>query len=113
MADNPRPALYQARYSGLLANRANEPEGETVAIAGPYCESGDVMIEALRLPVAVPGDILAVPVSGAYHLAMNNNYNAALRPAVLFIDDQTVRLVLRRETLDDLIRRDHSLEDNT
>lgn len=106
LADNPRPALYQARYTALLANRAQEPEVETVAIAGPFCESGDVMIQAVPLPVARPDDILAVPVAGAYHLAMGSNYNAALRPAVVFIDGDEVRLVQRRETLDELIRRD-------
>jgi diaminopimelate decarboxylase len=106
LADNPRPALYQARYTGLLANRALEPEVETVAIAGPFCESGDVMIQAVTLPVVQPGDILAVPVAGAYHLAMGSNYNAALRPAVIFIEEAEVRLVQRRETLEDLVRRD-------
>jgi diaminopimelate decarboxylase len=106
MADNPRPALYQARYTALLANRAGEPETETVAIAGPYCESGDILIQAVDLPVARPGDILAVPVSGAYHLAMGSNYNAALKPAVVFVDGEAVNLVQRRETFEDLIRRD-------
>jgi diaminopimelate decarboxylase len=106
LADNPRPALYQARYTALLANRAQEPEVETVAIAGPFCESGDVMIQAVALPVARPGDLLAVPVAGAYHLAMGSNYNAALKPAVIFIDGDEVKLVQRRETLEELIRRD-------
>jgi diaminopimelate decarboxylase len=106
LADNPRPALYQARYTALLANRANEPETETVAIAGPYCESGDILIQAVSLPVARPGDILAVPVSGAYQLAMGSNYNAALKPAVVFIDGDEVKLVQRRETFEDLVRRD-------
>lgn len=106
LADNPRPALYQARYTALLANRANEPETETVAIAGPYCESGDVMIEAVDLPVARAGDILAVPVAGAYQLSMSSNYNAARRPAVVFLDEGQVKLVQRRETFEDLVRRD-------
>ncbi|MEM7344400.1 MAG: diaminopimelate decarboxylase, partial [Chloroflexota bacterium] len=106
LADNPRPALYQAQYSALLANRANEEAIEIVAIAGPYCESGDVLIEAVPLPVAQTDDILAVPVSGAYQLAMSSNYNGALKPAVLFLDHTGPRLVQRRETLEDLIRRD-------
>jgi diaminopimelate decarboxylase len=106
LADNPRPALYQARYTALLANRAQEPEVETVAIAGPFCESGDVMIQAVTLPAARPGDVLAVPVAGAYHLAMGSNYNAALKPAVLFVDADEVRLIQRREQFEDLIRRD-------
>jgi diaminopimelate decarboxylase len=106
LADNPRPALYQAQYTALLANRALEPEIESVAIAGPFCESGDILIQAVELPVAKPGDILAMPVAGAYHLAMASNYNAALKPAVLFIEADAVKLVQRRETFEDLVRRD-------
>ena len=106
LADNPRPALYRAGYTALLANRANETETETVAIAGPFCESSDVLIESVGLPVASPGDILAVPVAGAYQLSMSSNYNAALRPAAIFIDSEEVRLVQRRETFEDLVLRD-------
>ncbi|MEW5961136.1 MAG: diaminopimelate decarboxylase [Chloroflexota bacterium] len=106
LADNPRPALYQARYTALLANRAAETGTETVAVAGPYCESGDILIEAVDLPVARAGDILAVPVTGAYQLSMSSNYNAARRPAVVFIEDGFVRLVQRRETFEDLVARD-------
>lgn len=106
LADNPRPALYQATYTAVLANRAAEPESETVAIAGPYCESGDVLIQAVELPIARPGDILAVPVAGAYQLSMASNYNAALKPAVVFIDEGEAKLVQRRETFEDLVRRD-------
>jgi len=108
LADNLRPALYQAQYTALLANRADAPEVETVAIAGPYCESGDVLIQAVDLPVATPGDILAVPVAGAYQLAMSSNYNAALKPAVIFIDGDDIQRVQRRETFEDLVRRDKS-----
>jgi diaminopimelate decarboxylase len=106
LTDNPRPALYQAKYTALLANRAGETETETVAIAGPFCESGDVLIQAVDLPLAAPGDLLAVPVAGAYQLSMSSNYNAALRPAVVFIDGQEVKLVQRRETVEDLVARD-------
>jgi diaminopimelate decarboxylase len=106
LADNPRPALYQARYTALLANRAMAEERETVAIAGPFCESGDVLIQAVDLPIAAPGDLLAIPVSGAYQLSMGSNYNAALRPAVVFIEEGEARLVQRREELADLVRRD-------
>ncbi len=106
LADNPRPALYQARYTALLANRANAAETETVAIAGPFCESGDILIEAVELPPAGPGDILAVPVAGAYQLSMSSNYNAARRPAVVFSEAGQVRLVQRRETFDDLVARE-------
>ncbi|GIK38196.1 MAG: diaminopimelate decarboxylase [Chloroflexota bacterium] len=106
LTDNPRPALYQAKYTTLLANRAGEAETETVAIAGPFCESGDVLIQAVDLPLAAPGDLLAVPVAGAYQLSMSSNYNAALRPAVVFIDGSEVKLVQRRETFEDLVARD-------
>lgn len=110
LADNPRPALYQAKYTALLANRTNEAETETVAIAGPFCESGDVLIRAVDLPLAAPGDLLAVPVAGAYQLSMGSNYNAALRPAVVFIDGPKVKLVQRRETFEDLVTRDVTAE---
>jgi diaminopimelate decarboxylase len=106
LADNPRPALYQAKYTALLANRAGEAETEMVAVAGPFCESGDVLIQAVDLPVAVPGDVLAVPVAGAYQLSMSSNYNAALRPAVIFIEGEDVKLVQRREIFEDLVARD-------
>lgn len=106
LTDNPRPTLYQAKYTALLANRAGEAETETVAIAGPFCESGDVLIQAVDLPLAAPGDLLAVPVAGAYQLSMSSNYNAALRPAVVFVDGKEVKLVQRRETFEDLVARD-------
>lgn len=106
LADNPRPALYRARYTALLANRAAESETETVTVAGPFCESGDILIESVDLPPAAAGDILAVPVAGAYQLSMSSNYNAARRPAVLFIEGGQVRLVQRRESFDDLAARE-------
>lgn len=106
LADNPRPALYQARYTALLANRADEPDSETAAIAGQYCESGDLLIQAVDLPTAAAGDLLAVPVAGAYHLAMGSNYNAALKPAVVFIENNDIKLVQRRESFEDLVSRD-------
>jgi diaminopimelate decarboxylase len=106
LADNPRPALYQAQYTALLANRASEAETETVAVAGPFCESGDLLTQAVDLPVALPGDTLAVPVAGAYHLSMASNYNGALKPTVVFIDGDEARVVQQRETFEDLVRRD-------
>ncbi|RMF01508.1 MAG: diaminopimelate decarboxylase [Chloroflexi bacterium] len=106
LADNPRPALYGAKYSALLANRAAEAAVETVAVAGPFCESGDILIQEVALPRAQPGDILAVPVAGAYQLSMSSNYNAALRPAVVFLEQDSASLVIRRETFKDLVRRD-------
>jgi diaminopimelate decarboxylase len=106
LADNPRPALYEARYSALLANRVSNESPQRVHVAGPYCETGDVLIHDIDLPPLRPGDLLAVPASGAYQLSMASNYNAALRPAVVWVDDGQARLIQRRETVADLLRRD-------
>ena len=106
MGDNPRPALYDARYHAALADRVISPPSETVQVVGRYCESGDVLVRAAALPQARPGETLAIPVSGAYHLPMASQYNLAPRPAVVFTADGQARLVRRRETLDDLTRLD-------
>jgi diaminopimelate decarboxylase len=106
MADNIRPATYGAVYSALLANRASESATSTVAIAGKYCESGDVLIREAKLPPAKIGDLLAVPGSGAYNLAMASNYNLAQRPAVVVVANGEARLVRRRETYEDLLRNE-------
>ncbi|MGZ3636823.1 MAG: diaminopimelate decarboxylase [Ktedonobacterales bacterium] len=106
MGDNPRPALYGARYYAALPERILAPADETVRIVGRYCESGDVLVERVAIPHAQTGDILVIPVSGAYHLPMASNYNLVPRPAVIFLRDGTQRLVRRRETLDDLLRLD-------
>jgi diaminopimelate decarboxylase len=111
MADNPRPALYGACYTGVLANKADQLPTETVTIAGKFCESGDVLIRDLDLPRAEAGDLLAVPVSGAYNLAMSSNYNLAPRPAAVLVREGQAHLILRRETYDDLTRRDLSLHE--
>ncbi len=104
MADNIRPALYGARYSALLANRPLDDRRERVTVAGKYCESGDVLLWDADLPPLQPGDVLAVPAAGAYAPAMASNYNASLRPAIVFVRDGQARLVHRRETYDDLLR---------
>jgi diaminopimelate decarboxylase len=109
LADNPRPALYQAAYTALLANRMEESATETVAVAGPYCESGDILIRETALPPVRPGDVLAMPVAGAYHLSMASNYNAARRPAVLWLAGGRAHVIQERETVDDLVRRDRPL----
>lgn len=106
MADNPRPALYGARYSALPVLDPARPAQATVWIAGPYCESGDVLIEALALPDLAPGELLAVPMSGAYHINMGSNYNGARKPAVVWLAAGAAHLVQRRETMADLTRRD-------
>ncbi|UFJ42846.1 diaminopimelate decarboxylase [Brevibacillus humidisoli] len=106
MTDNLRPALYQAKYEAAVANRMNEQASEQVSIAGKCCESGDMLIWDVPLPPVSSGDILAVPCTGAYGYAMANNYNRITRPAVVFVKDGNARLVVERETLDDLIRLD-------
>jgi diaminopimelate decarboxylase len=103
MSDNPRPQLYGARYTALLANRADEAPSRTYRVAGKHCESGDVLIEAVDLPDPRRGDLLAVPATGAYTLAMASNYNGVPRPAAVLVADGAARLVRRRETIDDLL----------
>jgi diaminopimelate decarboxylase len=103
ISDNPRPALYGARYSALLANRADEPADAPYAVAGKHCESGDLLIERVELPEPRRGDLLAVPVTGGYTLSMSSNYNAVTRPAAVLVADGSARLIRRRETIDDLL----------
>ena len=103
MSDNPRPQLYDARYTALSATRADEPAGETVSVAGMHCESGDVLIDDVELPEPRRGDVLAVPATGAYTLAMSSNYNGVGRPAAVLVRDGEARLIRRRETVDDLL----------
>ena len=104
MSDNPRPQLYDAVYEALLAERATEPLAPgTFAVCGKHCESGDVLIEEARLPEPRRGDLLAVPATGAYTLAMGSNYNALPRPAAVLVAGGVARLIRRRETLADLL----------
>jgi diaminopimelate decarboxylase len=103
MSDNPRPQLYEARFSCLLANRGDEPSAGTYTVCGKHCESGDVLVERAPLPEPARGDLLAVPATGAYTLAMASNYNAVPRPAAVLVSGGSARLIRRRETLDDLI----------
>ena len=106
MADNIRPAIYGAKYEALLANRPLAALQETVTIAGKFCESGDILIRDAVLPQVNPGDVIAIPASGAYCLAMSSNYNHATRPAVVLVKDGQARLIRRRETYEDLMRLD-------
>ena len=103
MSDNPRPQLYGARYTALSAARASEAAGETVSVAGMHCESGDVLIDDVALPSPLRGDLLAVPATGAYTLAMSSTYNGAPRPAAVIVRSGESRLVRRRETVADLL----------
>ncbi|MCZ2127023.1 MAG: diaminopimelate decarboxylase [Anaerolineales bacterium] len=106
MADNPRFALYGAKYSCLTVSSPNQERDERVSFAGPYCESGDILIEDLPMPNIQRGDLIAVPVSGAYQLSMASNYNGARRPAAIWLDDGNAVEILRRESASDLLDRD-------
>jgi diaminopimelate decarboxylase len=109
MADNIRPALYGARYTALLANRAGAPAAELVHIAGRFCESGDVLIRQIGLPRAELGEILAVATAGAYTLSMASNYNWVPRPALLLVAGGQAHVIQRRETYADLAARDQAI----
>jgi diaminopimelate decarboxylase len=102
MSDNPRPALYGARYSALLAGRAGEAPAGTYAVCGKHCESGDVLIERAELPEPQRGDLLAVPVTGAYSLSMASNYNAVPRPAAALVSDGRSTVIAGRADPPDL-----------
>lgn len=110
MSDNIRPALYAADYSVRLANRTSAAEPVLVRIAGKHCESGDIVVRADYLPGDVrPGDVAAVPATGAYGWAMASNYNYLGRPPVVAVRDGSARLLVRGETEDDLLSRDEGM----
>ena len=106
IGDNIRPALYDAKYEALVANKADKGELERVTIAGKFCESGDILIRDIDLPAVEPGDIIAVPCCGAYSLAMASNYNAALKPAIVLVKEGKARLIRRRQSYQDLMNND-------
>jgi diaminopimelate decarboxylase len=106
MSDNLRPMLYGARYEALIANRAAEPPDTRVTVAGMHCESSDVIVRDAELAAPRVGDLLATPATGAYGHAMANNYNGMPRPPVIFCKEGDARLVVRRETHEDLVARD-------
>ena len=106
MYENPRPALYQARYEAALADRLNEPRTRAVTVAGRCCESGDVLIWETTLPEPRPGDLLVIFSTGAYNYSMAGNYNRYPRPPVVFVRDGHARVVVERETVDDLLAKD-------
>ncbi len=106
MADNIRPALYGAKQEAVVANKMPENEAGKFTIAGKFCESGDILIRDISLPLPSAGDILAVPGCGAYCLTEAMNYNASFKPAVVLVREGKARLIRRRETLDDLTRCD-------
>jgi len=104
MGDNVRPALYGARYTARVANKMHDAPGARVAIAGRYCEQGDILIEDVALPRVAPGDLIAVPCAGAYQIPMASNYNLIPRPVVIAVRDGNARVIRRRETVDDMLR---------
>ena len=106
MADNIRPALYQAKYEAGIVNKLDQETVNEVTLAGKFCESGDVLIGNAKLQKAEIGDIIAVPTTGAYCYSMSSNYNRFAKPALIFIKDGKAKLAVKRETLDDLIRND-------
>ena len=107
MSDNPRPVLYGSGYEAFLPRAVDAPRPRTVTVVGKHCESGDVLVRDARVPQDLRvGDILATPVTGAYGQSMGSNYNKVPRPAVVFAREGDARLVVRRETDDDLLRLD-------
>jgi len=106
MGDNIRPALYEANYEAIVVNKISENETEKVTIAGRYCESGDILVKDIVLPALSPGDIMAIPVSGAYSIPMSCNYNAVPRPPIVMVNNGEARLVRQRESYQDLMRLD-------
>jgi diaminopimelate decarboxylase len=106
MSDNLRPMLYGSRYEALIADRAAAEPDTTVTVAGMHCESGDVLVRDAPLAAPAVGNVLVTPATGAYGHAMANNYNGVTRPPVIFCRDGQARVVVRRETYDDLTTRD-------
>jgi diaminopimelate decarboxylase len=104
MSDNPRPQLYGSRFTALLANRADEQPSGVYRVAGKHCESGDVLIENVEMPEPRRGDLLAVPATGAYTLAMASNYNGVPRPAAVLVANGHAEVIRRRESAEDLVR---------
>lgn len=106
MADNIRPALYDAKYDAVIANKASMEKTTTVSIAGKACESGDMLITDLRVPHIETNDILAMFATGAYGYSMASNYNRLKRPAVVFVEHGEAKLVIKRETNEDIVKND-------
>jgi len=106
MTDNLRPALYQAPYTALVANRMEEPTYQTYTLAGKCCESGDILIEAADLPKVHQGDLVAITCTGAYNYSMASNYNRIPRPPVILVTEGDHQVLIQRESYDDLIRND-------
>ncbi|MER6924254.1 diaminopimelate decarboxylase, partial [Streptomyces spiralis] len=110
MSDNPRPALYGVRYAPRLVGRHSGADRARATVVGRHCEAGDVLATDVELPADThPGDLLAVPVAGAYHLSMASGYNLVGRPPVVAVRNGLARLLVRRESLEDIRSRDVGL----
>ena len=106
MSDNPRPSMYQAEYCADVANKMNETKKEVVTIAGRFCESGDILIKDINLPVMETGDILCVYNTGAYNYSMASNYNRVEKPAMVLVNNAQSDIIIKRESLEDIIAHD-------
>ena len=106
MADNPRPAMYGAKYSADIGNKMSEKSSQLCTIAGKFCESGDILIKDIKLQNPKSGDILVVYTTGAYNYSMSSNYNRFLKPAMVLVKDGKAKLILKRESYEDLTRND-------
>lgn len=106
MADNPRPSMYQAKYSAQVVNKPCEDNSQKVTIAGRFCESGDILIKDINLPELEEGDILCVFNTGAYNYSMASNYNRVAKPAAVLVNNSQSDIIINRESLDDLISHD-------
>ena len=106
MGDNIRPALYDSKYEVIVANKLNDNDKESVRVVGKYCETGDILAPKVDLPICSSGDVIAIPVSGAYGMSMSSNYNLNPRPAVVMVSNGKSKIIRRRETYADLMRCD-------
>ena len=106
MSDNPRYALYNAEYDAVVANKADKAKDFVCTIAGKCCESGDLIQENISIQQVEKGDILAVLATGAYNYSMASNYNRIPRPAAVMVNDGASRVIINRETYEDLIKKD-------
>ena len=105
MAYNPRTVTYGSLYSADIINKSKE-NLKKYSVAGKFCESGDVLLKDIELPLVEKGDLLMVYATGAYNYSMSSNYNRYRKPAMVFVEKSEAKLVLKRETLDDIIRND-------
>jgi diaminopimelate decarboxylase len=106
MGDNIRPAFYESKYEAIVANRIGVNESLKASIAGKYCESGDILARDITIAPVIAGDIIAMPVGGAYAIPMSSNYNMVPRPAIVLVNDKKARIIRKRESYDDLMRLD-------